>query len=155
MWHCGLKTSGPRLFPVLQPCFGIAASTQTPLTDRDHAASVTLVTGHLQDRPFDDWARLAGKGRTLGIYMGVRAAPDLSTGLIAAGVPADLPVAVVENGTRADERRFYGTLQSLPDLITNNTVKSPALLLIGDVVTTAADLNPLVAEAAPVAASAG
>ena len=119
---------------------GIAASTQIPLTDREHSSSITLVTGHLKDGAFKDWARLSGEGQTLAVYMGVRSAPKISKGLIGEGVIASTPVAVVENGTRANERRFYGTLESLPALVAKNKVKSPALLLIGDVVTVAADL---------------
>ncbi|GHF17192.1 siroheme synthase [Kordiimonas sediminis] len=129
------------VIPGITALSGIAARTQIPLTDRDYSAGVTLVTGRLKDRSFSDWASLAGDGRTLGIYMGIRTAPELSTGLISEGVNAKTPVAVVENGTRANERRFYGTLENLPDLISENAVKSPALLLIGDVVRNAADLN--------------
>jgi uroporphyrin-III C-methyltransferase/precorrin-2 dehydrogenase/sirohydrochlorin ferrochelatase len=73
--------------------------------------------------------------------MGVKNAPKISAGLINEGVEPSTPVAVVENGTRANERRFYGTLKSLPDLVSENAVKSPALLIIGDVVRNAADLN--------------
>ncbi len=120
---------------------GIAASTQIPMTDREYSNSLTLVTGHLQDGAFKDWARLSGEGQTLVIYMGVRGAPKISNGLIAEGTKGSTPVAVVENGTRANERRFYGTLETLPALVTDNAVKSPALLIIGDVVRNAADLN--------------
>ncbi|MFC4348983.1 siroheme synthase CysG [Kordiimonas lipolytica] len=119
---------------------GIAATTQIPLTDRAHASSITLVTGHLKDGAYKDWARLAGDGQTLAVYMGVKGAPKISAGLIGEGVKASTPVAVVENGTRANERRFYGTLATLPEVVAKNNVKSPALLLIGDVVSTAADL---------------
>jgi len=133
---------------------GIAATTQIPLTDRAHASSITLVTGHLKDGAYKDWARLAGDGQTLAIYMGVRGAPKISAGLISEGVKASTPVAVVENGTRANERRFYGTLATLPEVVARNNVKSPALLLIGDVVSTAADLAWANKETARLAATA-
>ncbi len=120
---------------------GIAASTQIPMTDREYSSSLTLVTGHLKDGAFKDWARLAGEGQTLAVYMGVRGAPKISAGLIGEGVKGSTPVAVVENGTRASERRFYGTIETLPELVKQNAVKSPALLLIGDVVRNARDLN--------------
>lgn len=120
---------------------GIAASTQIPMTDRNYSSSLTLVTGHLKDGAFKDWARLSGEGQTLAIYMGVKSAPRISAGLIAEGVKGTTPVAVVENGTRANERRFYGTIETLPQLVAENSVKSPALLLIGDVVQNARDLN--------------
>lgn len=120
---------------------GIAASAQIPMTDREHSSSLTLVTGHLKGGTFKDWARLSGQGQTLAVYMGVKGAARISAGLIGEGVNASIPVAVVENGTRANERRFYGTLESLPALVADNAVKSPALLLIGDVVKNARDLN--------------
>lgn len=120
---------------------GIAASAQIPMTDRDYSQSLTLVTGHLKEGAFKDWARLSGEGQTLAVYMGVKNAPKISWGLIAEGVKGSTPVAVVENGTRANERRFYGTVETLPQLVKENAVKSPALLIIGDVVRNAADLN--------------
>ena len=119
---------------------GIAATTQIPLTDREYSSSITLVTGHLKDGAYKDWARLAGGGQTLAVYMGVRGAADIATGLMGEGVNASTPVAVVENGTRANERRFYGTLEGLAALVAENAVKSPALLLIGNVVRNAKDL---------------
>ncbi|TNE62223.1 MAG: uroporphyrinogen-III C-methyltransferase [Alphaproteobacteria bacterium] len=129
------------VIPGISAFQGIAATTQIPLTDREYSSSLTLVTGHLKDGSYKDWARLAGEGRTLAVYMGVKNAGSISAGLIGEGVPAKTPVAVVENGTRATERRFYGTLEGLADLVQQNSVKSPALLLIGDVVRNAADLN--------------
>lgn len=129
------------IVPGISAFQGIAASAQIPMTDRAHASSLTLVTGHLQDGAFKDWARLSGEGQTLAVYMGVKSAERISTGLRTEGVKGSTPVAVVENGTRANERRFYGTLETLPALISSNSVKSPALLLIGDVVASALDLH--------------
>lgn len=128
------------IIPGISAFQGIAASAQIPMTDREHSNSLTLVTGHLKDGAFRDWARLSGEGQTLAVYMGVKNAPKISSGLMAEGLKGSTPVAVIENGTRANERRFYGTVESLPALVADNTVKSPALLIIGDVVTTAADL---------------
>ncbi|MBV1901630.1 MAG: siroheme synthase CysG [Kordiimonadaceae bacterium] len=130
------------VIPGISAFQGIAASAQIPMTDREHSNSLTLVTGHLQDGTFKDWARLAGKEQTLAVYMGVKSASKISAGLMAHGVKGSTLVAVVENGTRANERRFYGTLETLPQLVTENAVKSPALLLIGDVVKNAIDLAP-------------
>ncbi|MBL4638949.1 MAG: uroporphyrinogen-III C-methyltransferase [Kordiimonadaceae bacterium] len=130
------------IIPGISAFQGIAASAQIPMTDREHSNSLTLVTGHLKDGTFKDWARLAGEDQTLAVYMGVKNAPIISAGLIDHGVNGSTPVAVIENGTRANERRFYGTLATLPQLVTQNAVKSPALLLIGDVVRNAIDLAP-------------
>ncbi|WP_308911440.1 siroheme synthase CysG [Pseudokordiimonas caeni] len=129
------------VIPGVTALSGIAARTQIPLTDRDYASSITLVTGHLKDGQFKDWARLAGEGRTLAVYMGLKSAAEISAGLIGEGVSAATPVAVIENGTRADERRFYGTLANLAEIVSRHGVASPALLIIGEVVYRAADLN--------------
>ncbi|UTW55954.1 siroheme synthase CysG [Kordiimonas sp. SCSIO 12610] len=125
--------------PGITALTGIASKTQIPLTDRAHASSITLVTAHLKDGSYKDWANLAGEGRTLGIYMGVKSAANISAGLQDQGVRASMPVAIIQNGTRENERRFFTTLIDLPATIAEHDVKSPALLLIGDVVTNAAE----------------
>ncbi|WP_374764172.1 siroheme synthase CysG [Yunchengibacter salinarum] len=139
------------IIPGITALAGIAASSQIPLTDRDHASSVTLATGRLKDGSMREWADLAGEGRTLAVYMGVRSANAIADGLIRHGVPAATPVAVVENGTRANERRLYGQLDGLGALVAREAVQSPALLIIGDVVQVARDwpgLDHLVRDAA-------
>ena len=127
------------VIPGITAMAGIAASTQIPLTDREFSASLTLVTGQLKDGSYKDWAQLAGAGRTLAVYMGVKSAAAIAAGLVEHGTKASTPVAIIENGTRENERRFYGTLDDLADMVARHDVKSPALLLIGDVVTRAAD----------------
>lgn len=136
-----LRTAGIRteIVPGITALTGISAATQIPVTDRAHSSSVTLVTGHTKDGSYADWADLAGKGRTLAVYMGLGGAGKMTSELILHGVAGSTPVAVVENGTRPEERRFYGTLADLPALVRDHKVKSPALLIIGDVVTLARD----------------
>ncbi|WP_390624365.1 hypothetical protein [Iodidimonas nitroreducens] len=73
------------------------------------------------------------------MYMGLNTAPNITAALLADGIAPQLPVAVIENGTRPDERRFYGPLRDLPDLVTRHAIKSPALILIGAVVPLARD----------------
>lgn len=127
------------IVPGVTAMSGIAASAQIPLTDRRWSTSLTLVTGHTKEGDFSDWARLAGKGQTLAVYMGLRAAPRICEQLINHGVSAATPVAIIENGTRTDERRFYTSLAAMPQTITHHAIKSPALLIIGDVVRAAKD----------------
>ena len=80
-----------------------------------------------------DWSGLAGKGRTLVIYMGVKTAPQIAEKLMADGLAPDMPVAVIENGARADMRVLRGPLAALPDLVVREQVVSPALIVIGEV----------------------
>jgi len=128
-----------QIIPGITAMTGIAAQAQLPMTDRQWSSSVTLVTGHCRDGEFEDWARLSGKGQTLAVYMGIKSAPRISAGLISHGVAADTPVGIIENGTRANERRIYGTLAMLGQLVATHEIKSPALLIIGDVVQVAED----------------
>lgn len=128
------------IVPGITALAGSAARAQIPVTDRDWSSALTLVTGKTATgETYSDYARLAGEGRTLAVYMGLRAAGKLSAGLIAEGVSASTPVTVIENATRPEERRFCGRLATLANLIADNDVLSPALILIGDVVQVGAD----------------
>ena len=125
--------------PGISAVGGIAAANQIPLTDRRWSTSLTLVTGHTKDGDYSDWARLAGTGQTLVVYMGLRAAPRIAENLISRGVSPTTPVAIIENGTKPEERRFFTTLATMPQTIKQHSVISPALLMIGDVVQEAKD----------------
>ena len=80
-----------------------------------------------------DWAGLAGKGRTLVIFMGVKTAPQIAEKLMADGLAPDMPLAVIENGCRPEMRVLRGPLAALPDLVRRERIKSPALIVIGEV----------------------
>ncbi|MEL7232666.1 MAG: uroporphyrinogen-III C-methyltransferase, partial [Pseudomonadota bacterium] len=121
------------LVPGISAANGMAAATQIPLTHRDSASIVSFVAGQCKGLSDQDWSGLAGKGRTLVIYMGVKTAPQIAEKLMADGLTPDVPVAVVENAARADMRVVRGLLAHLPELITNHKIKSPALIVIGDV----------------------
>src|SRR5262249_53171348 len=95
---------------------------------------VILVTGHPgEGRAEPDWAALARTGLTLVIYMGVARASDITARLLAAGLRADLPTAVVSAAHTAGQRHAVTTLAELPACITREGLKSPGLLIIGDV----------------------
>ena len=81
-----------------------------------------------------NWAGLAGKGRTLVIYMGVATADDISEKLIADGLSPDTPVAVLERVGRDDGRALRTILTDLGDMVARETVRSPAIIIVGDVV---------------------
>ncbi|MEL6567442.1 MAG: siroheme synthase CysG [Pseudomonadota bacterium] len=121
--------------PGISSALGCAASIGLPLTHRDHAQTLTFVTGHAQTGgvPDLDWEALARPAQTVVVFMGVGTAPTLSEKLIQAGRAPMTPVAVIENGTRPNEIRVFGTLAELPQLITGAGIKGPALLVIGEV----------------------
>ena len=121
--------------PGISSALGCAASAGLPLTHRDHAQSLTFVTGHAKsgEVPDLDWTALAKPAQTVTVCMGVGTAPTIAENLIRAGRAPSTPVAVIENGTRDNEIRAYGTLAELPQLITDAGIKGPALLIIGEV----------------------
>jgi uroporphyrin-III C-methyltransferase/precorrin-2 dehydrogenase/sirohydrochlorin ferrochelatase len=121
--------------PGISAALGCAASAGLPLTHRDHAQTLTFVTGHAKsgDVPDLDWQALARPAQTVVVFMGVGTAPKISEHLIHAGRAASTPVAVIENGTRSNEIRVFGTLAELPQLIERAGIKGPALLVIGEV----------------------
>lgn len=124
--------------PGITAAFGCAASAGIPLTHRDHAQAVTFVTGHLKEGGLDlDWDRLAQTNQTLVIYMGVGTSEKIATRLIGAGLKRSTPVAIIENGTRRNERILKTTLAELAVVIEAEAIKPPALIIIGDVVSVA------------------
>ena len=119
--------------PGISAANGAAAAAQIPLTHRDRSSIVSFVAGQCKGLTDQDWTGLAGKGRTLVIYMGVKTAPLIAEKLMADGLAPDVPVAVVENAARADMRVLRAALAGLPELVKRGKVKSPALIIIGDV----------------------
>lgn len=119
--------------PGVTSALGAAAAAQVPLTHRESASIVSFVAGQCKGLAEQDWAGLAGKGRTLVIYMGVKTAPQIAEKLMADGLAPDVPVAVVENAARKQMRVLRGPLAALPSVVRRERVKSPALIIIGDV----------------------
>jgi uroporphyrin-III C-methyltransferase len=122
------------IVPGISAALGGAAQFALPLTHRDAASAVTFVAGQCKGLTDQNWAGLAGKGRTLVIYMGVATAADITEKLIADGLSPDTPVAVIERATRADGRAVRTLLTDLGDMITRENVQSPAIIIVGDVV---------------------
>ena len=121
------------IVPGISAANGAAAAAQIALTHRDSASIVSFVAGQCKGLAEQDWSGLAGKGRTLVIYMGVKTAPQIAEKLMADGLTPDVPVAVVENAARGSMRVLRGPLAGLPELVARERVKSPALIIIGEV----------------------
>lgn len=119
--------------PGVTAALACAASTGLPLTHRDHAQAVTFVTGWPKPGgQAADWARLAAPNHTLAVYMGVGQAEEIASNLLAVGRDGATPVAVIENGSRPDQRAFKGRLDDLGALVARMDVSGPALLFIGE-----------------------
>jgi len=114
--------------------------TGIPLTHREHASSLTVVTGHEDPEKAEsalEWSALAdtvAAGGTLVVLMGVRRLPEYAAALRDRGVDPDTPVAMVEKATWADEQTVTGTLETVVDARDEAGIEPPAITVIGDVV---------------------
>ena len=134
--HAGIPFS---VVPGITAASGCSAYSGIPLTHRDYAQSVRLITGHLKTGGELDWENLAVEKQTLVFYMGLNQAATIQAQLIAHGMPTDMPVALVENGTSIKQRVVNGALSELGELATQ--VESPALIIVGRVVSLRDKLN--------------
>lgn len=126
---------GFEVVPGVTAAAGCAAYAGFPLTHREHAQSVTFVTGHLKDHSIDlDWPALARPGQTVVFYMGVGGAAEICRQMIAHGLPAGTPAAIVRRGTLPDQQTLLATLGCLPQRIAESGIKPPALIVVGSVV---------------------
>lgn len=120
--------------PGITAASGCAAYAGIPLTHRDHAQSVHLVTAHGRNSIDKlDWASLARQGQTLAFYMAVARLKDVQANLMAHGLPGSTPVAMVENGARPEQRVLTGRLDRLHDLGRLHSIASPAMAYVGEV----------------------
>ena len=122
-----------QVVPGISAALGAAAAAQIPLTHRDAASVVSFVAGQCKGLTEQNWSGLAGKGRTLVIYMGVATAEAIADKLIADGLAPEMPLAVIENASRPEMRVLRGPIAGLAALIAAHKVKSPALIVIGEV----------------------
>ena len=126
--------------PGITAAQGAAAACGIPLTHRDHARALILATGHLQHGAHDgghvdlDWDTLARPRQTVVIYMGLGTLPLLCEKLIAHGLPASTPAALIERATLPAQRCVTGTLGELPTLAQQQALQPPTLIIVGEVV---------------------
>lgn len=115
---------------------GIAAPAAIgiPVTHRDVARGVTLITGHARDGSEPDWCALRAGGTTLVIYMGMARLGTLVAGMLAAGYSRDTPACAVQNATLPGQREVLAPLAELPRAVAAAGLASPAVVVVGDVV---------------------
>ena len=121
--------------PGVTAATGCASYAGFPLTHRQHAQSVTFVTGHLKDGTVNlDWPALARPKQTIVFYMGIGAAEEICRQMMAHGLPSLTPAAVIRNGTLSSQQTLLATLGTLPHRIHESGIKPPALIVVGSVV---------------------
>ncbi len=138
-----LQAAGVRISVVNGITAGLAAATAlgVPLTHRNHARGVVFITGHAKEGgQAPDWPTLAAaaaQGMTLVIYMGVSQLEHIVAGLRTA-LPAHTPAALVQSASTPQERRLVGTLATLQQRADEESIASPAVLIVGDVLASVA-----------------
>jgi uroporphyrin-III C-methyltransferase len=130
---CRVADVPVEIVPGISAALGCAAAASLPLTHRDVASAVTFVAGQCKGLTDQNWAGLAGKGRTLVIYMGVATAEDIADKLMADGLSPDTPVVVLEKGTLPEQRALRTLLADLGDMVAREDVHSPAIIVVGNV----------------------
>jgi uroporphyrin-III C-methyltransferase len=121
--------------PGITAAHGVAAYAGIPLTHRDHAQGVVFVTGHLKDGTSElDWAGLARARQTVVIYMGLSGLATIAAQLMAHGLPADWPAAVISKGTLPEQRVVRATLATIAVEAERAKLSSPCLTIVGEVV---------------------
>jgi uroporphyrin-III C-methyltransferase len=106
-----------------------------PLTHRDYASTVAIVTGHRagdSGKPVN-WSKLASAVDTIVILMGMESLEAIVKKLIDGGLEPNNPVAIVEQGTMKTQRAFIGKLSTIVDEAKKNDIKPPAVIVIGEV----------------------
>ena len=127
--------------PGISSIAAVPAAAWIPVTHRGLSDRVTIATAHAADGSEPDYDALAATGGTLVLFMGLARLPALAAGLIAAGLPAETPAAVVSRGTLPEQEVVTGPLAELPAVAAD--LPGPALVVVGEVVGLAASLAPL------------
>lgn len=124
-----------QVVPGITAALGTSSYAGIPLTHRDYSQSVVFVTGHLKDGSTDlNWKGLAQPNQTIVFYMGLKGLPVICEKLIENGLPADLPIALVQQATTPRQRVFTGTLSSIAEDVAGQEIKPPTLIIVGNVV---------------------
>lgn len=131
-----------QVVPGITAASGCSTYSGIPLTHRDYSQSCRFVTGHLKDGSMNlPWNELAVEQQTIVFYMALKGAQHLSGQLIAHGMRGDMPVALVEKGTTPEHKVHTTTLVELPNLVANEIIHAPTLIIVGEVVKLREKLN--------------
>ncbi|RPJ74428.1 MAG: uroporphyrinogen-III C-methyltransferase [Acidobacteria bacterium] len=122
--------------PGVSAGIGVPAYAGIPLTHRDFTSELVFVTGHEcgNGRQPVDWKRYAAGSASIVIFMGLHSLPEVARQLLAHGRDPECPVAVIENGTTAEQRTLVAPLARVAEQVSAAGVQPPALVVIGEVV---------------------
>lgn len=124
-----------QVVPGISAANGVSSYAGIPLTHRDYAQSVLFTTGHLKDGTVNlDWLSLARPHQTVVIYMGLGGLAEICHQLVQHGLSINLPAAVIQQGTTQKQKVITGTLLTLNKKVIEAKLKSPCLIIVGEVV---------------------
>jgi uroporphyrin-III C-methyltransferase/precorrin-2 dehydrogenase/sirohydrochlorin ferrochelatase len=124
-----------QVVPGITAASGCTSYAGIPLTHRDYSQACIFVTGHRKDGAEDlNWAMLSHANQTVVFYMGLDNVARICESLKAHGRNSSTPAALIEKGTTSAQRVFIGDLDSLPEIVENNEVRAPTLIVVGEVV---------------------
>jgi uroporphyrin-III C-methyltransferase len=130
----GIETA---VVPGITSGTAVPATLGIPVTHRGFTHGVTFVTGHTQDGAPVNWRALVEGGTTLVVYMGMKNLPDIVRGLLEGGMANEMPAAIIQQGTLVEQKQVVTTLAALPMASHQAGMASPALIVIGEVVSLA------------------
>ena len=121
--------------PGVTSAIAVPAFAGIPVSHRDFASSVHIITAHRQngEAPDMDYQSIVRFGGTLVFLMGIGTIETVTSGLINAGMPASTPAALIENGTRPNQRKIILTLDKISEKAKTEKFIPPSILLVGDV----------------------
>ncbi len=132
-----------QVVPGIAAASGMAAYAGIPLTHRDHAQACVFVTGHAKSGKLSvDWSVLIQPRQTVAIFMGLGQLPGLMKEFIANGADPRMPAAIIDNGTRPNQRVVTGTIENIAELAAEAQLQGPAMIIIGTVVSLREKLFP-------------
>lgn len=129
------------IVPGITAAAGCGSYAGIPLTHRGLSQGCTFVTAHAEKTLDIKWQALAKLDHTLVFYMGLSKAELIEIQLIKAGLDKNTPVALIENGCCPEQRVITGSLNQLSSLVQTQQIQSPALIMIGKVISLADQLQ--------------
>ena len=124
-----------QVVPGITAASGCASYAGIPLTHRDFSQSCRFVTAHLKDGTSNlPWGEFVVEQQTVVFYMALTSANHICQQLMANGMREDMPVALIERGTTPEQKVYTTSLSKLPDLINNQEIHAPTLMIVGEVV---------------------